>query len=103
MKFFAKIGTMRKPQEFSAHPIGTGDKILVQSDKSIGVFDFRTGKGVLNTKGNLFPHLAAVAGAKPYTFPADFVAEALKQCPALGSKTVLGGGAVVADNTIEEF
>ena len=66
----AKLGTMRKPQEFTVYPWIPGKPMTVQSDKSIGEFDPETGKGKLNTKGCYFPHLMF---AQPYEFPKDFV------------------------------
>lgn len=97
----AKLGTMRKPQEFSVLPTEDGERIIVQSDKSIGMFHFRTGQGVLNQKGCYFPHLSGVLGAKGYEFPADFVAECLAQCPTLGGETNLGG--VIVSHNVKEF
>lgn len=87
----AKLHTMRKPQSFHVSPTSDG-RVMVQSDKSIGMFDFRTGKGVLNTKGCYFPHLNKVLGAFPYTFPPEFVSACLEACPALDSITVYGSG-----------
>lgn len=71
---------MRKPQEFAVNPT-SDDRIMVQSDKAIGLFDYRTGLGVLNTKGCYFPHLSRAAGAVTYQFPPEFVAAALEACP----------------------
>lgn len=94
-----KLANMRKPQEFSVSPLSDGNTIYVQSDKSTGRFDLRTGKGVLNTKGSYFVHLNAALGAKPFTFPAEFVTACLEACPALDSETEFGG--VIFVNTIE--
>ena len=93
-----KLANMRKPQEFIVQPVDDGS-IMVQSDKSIGQFDFRTGKGVLNTKGSYFPHLSRALGAVEYEFPADFVKAALAACPPLDSETTRGGVTIV--NTIK--
>ncbi len=82
----AKLGSMRKPQSFIVQPMSDG-RIMVQSDKRIGVFDFRTREGVLSTKGPHFPHLTAALGAVRYTFPAEFVAECLDACPTLDGET----------------
>lgn len=97
-KVTGKLGAMRKPQTFSVMPVADGS-IMVQSDKSIGQFDFRTGKGILNTKGSYFPHLNGALGAIPFEFPVDFVAACLEACPALGSETSRGGITIV--NTIQ--
>lgn len=72
----AKLANMRKAQKFVVYPVKTGETtITVQSDKSIGRFDSRTGKGVLNTKGQYFHNLAM---GRPFEFPAEFVLECLK-------------------------
>ena len=73
----AKLGNMRKPQEFIVYPRSDRENIIVQSDKSIGSFDAKTGIGVLNTKGCYFPHLQRFCGAVPFTFPTDFVAQCI--------------------------
>lgn len=96
----AKIANMRKPQDFSVSPMSDG-RIMVQSDKSIGTFDFRTCKGVLNTKGCHFPHLHPALGAAEFEFPPEFVKECLTACPALDSVSDVGG--VLIHNTIEVF
>lgn len=82
----AKLGNMRKPQEFTVYPFNDGDKtITVQSDKSIGQFDPITGKGVLNSKGSnakYFMHLLPHYGAVPFDFPLEFV----EQCKTVQPK-----------------
>lgn len=93
-----KIGNLRKERTFSVQPQSDGN-ICVQADGVIGVFDFRTRKGVLNTKGGYFPHLSAALGARPFEFPAEFVAACLEACPAQDSETTRGGVTIV--NTIE--
>lgn len=96
----AKLGNMRKPRDWLVRPTDDG-RIMVQAENAIGLFDFRTRQGVLNTKGGYFPHLNPMLGAKPFEFPAEFVSACLEACPALDSQTVLGGGAVIAHNTIQ--
>lgn len=93
----AKLANMRKAQEFIVMPMSDG-KIMVQSDKSIGAFDFRTGKGKLNTKGKYFIHLNM--GAVAFTFPAEFVSECLRVCPSMGGETELGHGITMV-NTVQ--
>jgi len=78
----AKLGNMRKEQEFLPQKTDKGNYV-VQSDKSIGIFD-DTGKGVLNTRGCYFPHLNPALGAKPYQFPAWFVAQVKELYPNEG-------------------
>ena len=98
----AKLAKMRKPQSFSILPTEDGEHLIVQSDKSIGRFAWRTGEGVLNTKGSYFPHLSRVLGAEPYTFPAEFVQQCLEACPSLDGQTMLAGGAVIVNHTVRE-
>jgi hypothetical protein len=70
----AKLGNMRKPQQFIVYPRKNGENITIQSDKSIASFDPHTGLGYLNTKGSYFMHLHPALGAVSYTFPHDLVA-----------------------------
>lgn len=98
----AKIDRMRKPQDFRVSPMSDG-RVMVQSAKSIGTFDFRTREGVLNTRGCYFPHLHPALGARPYVFPADFVRACLDACPALDSVTQYHGGAIIVENTVRVF
>lgn len=96
----AKLANMRKPQEFMVSPM-SDDRIMIQSDKSIGIFDYKTGEGRLCMKGCYFPHLAL---AVPYTFTREFVRECLAVCPATDSVTrVVSGGTTIAyiDNTVQ--
>lgn len=95
----AKLHTMRKPQSFIVQPVEGGEEVIVQSDKSIGRFNIRTGKGVLNTKGCYFPHLTKFLGAFEYQFPPEFVSAALEACPSLDGQTDLGG--VIIHHTIK--
>jgi hypothetical protein len=93
--FSAKLGKMRKPQEFVAFIDNATGKIIVQSDKSIGLFDPETGKGILNIKGSYFIHLNVVLGAKPFQFPPDFVEMAKTACfkpgDQIGAGVFMGG------------
>lgn len=79
----AKLGRMRKPQQFIVYPSSRtdNDDLVVQSDKSIGRFNPETGKGVLNTKGQYFPHLSL---ASEFQFPMDFVKECIDAQPRSG-------------------
>lgn len=51
-----KLSKMSKEQTFVVSKID--ELILIQSNKSIGLFDPATGKGRLNTKGCYFQHLS---------------------------------------------
>ena len=78
----AKLGNMRKEQDFICQKTDKGN-YLVQSDKSIGMFDSE-GKGILNTRGHYFPHLSVQLGAQPFQFPAWFVAQVKEFYPEVG-------------------
>jgi hypothetical protein len=93
----AQLGTMRKPQEFSVMPGGDGGYI-VQSDRSTGRFNAETRQGVLNIKGTSFYHLLEIGGAKPYEFPADFVAECVEACIRKGEE--IGPGVIFGGTTV---
>jgi hypothetical protein len=92
-----KLAGQRKARDWSIQPVDDGS-IIVQADGAIGQFDFRTRRGVLNVKGEYFPHLRPELGAKPYEFPAEFVRLALEACPGLDSESTRGGVTVV--NTV---
>jgi hypothetical protein len=92
-----KLAGQRKARDWSVRPVDDGS-IIVQGDGCIGQFDFKTRQGVLNIKGEYFPHLSRALGAKPYEFPAEFVRLCLEACPALDSESSRGGVTVV--NTI---
>jgi len=81
----AKLGNMRKPQEFVVYPPSDKGNVIFQSDRAIGAFDIKTGEGVLNTKGCYFPHLNQICGARPYTFPQDFVLQCIGAYTETGS------------------
>lgn len=70
------------------------DRIIVQADSAIGIFDWRSGKGRLSRKGAYFPHLAT---AKPFVFPLDFVRGCLQACHSLGGSHMLWDGAVIVE------
>ena len=91
-----KLGKMRKPQEFIVCPrsSNTDNNIVIQSDKSTGMFDPKTGKGVLNIKGCYFAHLNPILGAKPFVFPPEFVKWCIDNQPKSGD--LIGGAVYVA-------
>ncbi len=92
----AKLDNMRKLRTWSVLPT-SDDQIIIQADGAIGIFNWRSGKGKLCTKGGYFPHLAI---ARPFTFPAEFVRACLAACPSLGGETVIVPGAAMV-NTVE--
>jgi hypothetical protein len=71
-----KLGNMRKTQNFIVDDINGENKFMIQSEKSIGVFDKTTGKGTINFKGCYFVHLNSYAGAIPFSLDT----ETLKNC-----------------------
>lgn len=89
----AKLANMRKPQEFMVTMSDKGN-IMIQSSKSIGMFNPETGKGLLNVKGCYFVHLSTLGGAKPYEFPAEFIAECkealVKKGDLMGNSDITG-------------
>lgn len=89
----AKLGNMRKEQEFTVYPQNDPEIVTVQSDKSIGQFFItgeNKGKGLLNIKGSYFPHLSPNMGAISYTFPEDFVEKVIAAIPKKGQKVAPG-------------
>lgn len=95
-KVEGKLGKMRKTRTWSVMPTSEEGRLIVQADGAIGTFDFRTGKGRLNTKGEYFPHLAVAA---PFDFPPEFVRACLEACPSLDGETTRGG--VTIAHTVE--
>lgn len=91
-----KLAGMRKARTWMVLPT-SDDRIIVQADDAIAIFDWRTGKGRLTRKGGYFPHLAI---AKPYVFPPDFVRACLQACPSLGGAHALCDGAFIVENTV---
>lgn len=81
----AKLGKMRKPQEFIVYPKQEGsNRVVIQSDKAIAAFNPDTGKGLLNIKGCYFVHLNHLAGAIDYQFPKDFIEACIEARPQSG-------------------
>ncbi len=91
----AKLTGMRKERAWTVIPT-SDERIIVQTDGAIGIFDWRTGKGRLSTKGGYFPHLAI---AKPFTFPPEFVRGCLRACPSLGGRHPECNGALIIEHT----
>lgn len=86
--FSAKFLTMRKPQEFVIYPRKEGEHIMIQSDKSCGVFNCIDGKGILNMKSQ-YPSMLRTSGVM-----FDLPEEILTYCKASGYKsgdTIAGG------------
>ena len=94
-KVSAKLGSMRKAQDFLIQPTSDG-RVMVQSTKSIGIFNPKTGEGKLCTTGCYFVHLSL---AKPFNFPPEFVSDVLHAGPGLGGETDIGG--VTVQHTVE--
>lgn len=92
----AKLGNMRKPQDFIVYPIEEGQDVVVQSEYAIGKFNPTTRVGLLNCKGKThkyFLHLNKMLGAEDYVFPTDFVQQTLDAAPKSGD--TIGTGVVV--------
>jgi hypothetical protein len=86
----AKLANMRTTQTFVVYPRDNDRApVIVQSERAIGSFDPHTGEGVLNWRGakqKYFHHLSPALGAEPYTFPSEFVAQALAAEPLAGDE-----------------
>jgi hypothetical protein len=86
----AKLANMRKPQKFTVYARDDDRApVTVQSERAIGRFDPDTGVGVLNWRGSnpkYFQHLSPAFGAEPFTFPPDFVAQAVANEPLAGDE-----------------
>lgn len=79
-----KLAKMRKPQDFVVYPYKEGDEnFTIQSGKSIGQFNRKTGVGVLCTTGCYFHHLMF---AKPYTLTSEELELCLSNQPKTGDK-----------------
>lgn len=98
----ARLGNMRKPQEFVVYPPKITDptqpvEVIVQSGKAIGRFDPATRQGVLNAKGGsdkYFMHLTKFMGAVDFEFPAEFVQQVMAVIPGPGDQ--VGPGVFLA-------
>ena len=93
----ARLGKQKKAREWFVMPVAGSDQLIAQTDGAIGMFNFRTGVGVLCQRGGYFPHLRI---AKPYSFPAGFVHDCLRECPSVGGSEALGDGLLIADNAV---
>lgn len=82
----AKLGKQRKARKWLVQATND-DRIIVQGEGAIGIFAM-DGKGKLCTTGGYFPHLAL---ARPFEFPAGFVAACLDVCQPLDAETSYGG------------
>ncbi len=89
----AKLAGMRKIREWIAMPT-SDDRIIVQTDGPIGIFDWRSGNGWLSTKGGYFPHLAI---AKPFVFPVEFIRACLRG-PSFGGQHTECHGALIIEH-----
>jgi hypothetical protein len=64
---------MRKPQSFTLYPAKREGKIMIQSDKSIGLLDPDTGTGTFyKGKGEHPGFMMLSLYGEPITYPADF-------------------------------
>ena len=92
-RFNAKLGNMRKAQNFIVYPEGGDpDLITIQSDKRICRFHKDTGKGMLSDGKGGHPgshRLSEFLGAKPVIVSASIIAECV--VPQSGEEIVKGG------------
>lgn len=105
-KIVAKLGTMRKAQEWIVYPASRTERmsanaagpapILIQSDTRIAQFDPATGIGVLSAShpnGSYFLHLNKFAGATDIVVPPDIIAVAIAAIPKSGDE--IGPGVTI--------
>ena len=91
----AKLGNMRKPEEFIVYP-NPGAKVVVQSDHRIAAFDPETGVGTLSkyrSNGAYFLHLNTFLGATAIVVPPALIAEFVGAVSKSGDK--IGAGVYV--------
>ena len=66
---------MRKEQEFCVQDVNKENAFIIQSDKSIGMFNKETGKGRMCFTGSYFPHLQICS--KPFELSKEDVERCL--------------------------
>ena len=91
--FTAKLGRMRKPDNWVVYPRKTGEKLVVQAGAYICSFDAETGEGMLSKRqsgGAYFMHLSEAFGAKPVKVPQEVINAALTVEPGAGPVRVVG-------------
>lgn len=93
----AKLANQRKARDWLVQATDH-DRIIVQADDCIGIFDVSGANGRLCTTGGYFPHLAL---AKPFEFPPEFVRTCLDVAHALGAETRSTG--IIVDHTVKEI
>jgi hypothetical protein len=96
-KITAKLGNMRKVQDWVVYPRQEGSDrgVVIQCDNRICSFDPDTGKGMLSDgKGGHqgFHKLNAFLGAKEITVPDEVRLAAIEATPKKGD--TIGGGVV---------
>lgn len=87
----AKLGNMRKAQDFIVYPIQGSDRVVIQSDTRIAAFNPETGVGVLSEakpNGAYFMHLSF--NTIPIVLPRELVEKILGHAPQVGD--TIGGG-----------
>ena len=93
-----KLGKMRKEQEFCVQDVNNKNAFIIQSDKSIGMFDKKTGKGKMSFKGCYFPHLSMCS------IPFELSQEQVQKCLSILCKKgdVIGsfGGCVIINEGV---
>jgi hypothetical protein len=83
----AKLGGMRKADQFVVYAPREDGRIMAQGDRTICLFDPTTRRGLLNWRGSnskYFIHLNPIAGAEPYEFPQEFVDACINEMPNHG-------------------
>lgn len=100
-RVMAKLGTMRKAEDFIVYPLsktsGDASELVVQSDHRIAKIRVADGKAWLSVykkNGAYFPHLMPFLGATLVDVPAALVAEFVAARPVSGDE--IGPGVRVA-------
>lgn len=75
----AKLGNMRKEEEFTIYPRKEGDNLVLQSDKRICIIDTKTRKGMLSKRcqNPIFIMATRVMGATQIDVPQEVIDAAI--------------------------
>ncbi len=91
-----KFPRRRKVESFVIYP-ADGEKVVIQSNKTIAQINLKTGRGMLNATGSdnkYFMHLNEFMGAKPYKFSKNLIDKIRGNTPKSGDE--IGGGVYFA-------
>lgn len=99
----AKLGNMRKAQEFIVYPFAEGEvEFKIQSDQRIARINIETGKGVLSkgrSNGAYGIDLMPIRGAMEIDVPAE-IAEKLKGLAPTGKQVQITGAGNIFESKV---